>query len=166
MQVVDEGSLTSCEYRPVGLDLDLKRQQLQVRWADGVVSSFALAMLRQYCPCAACKTERDQKALQQHEHGLSASRETHSLFDDSGGQDTRPSSSAEQGARPPDARPRTGAVALPILSNAQVRADAAQVTGGHLVGNYAIQLDWSDGHNTGIFDFRYLRRLHTGCGGH
>ena len=28
-----------------------------------------------------------------------------------------------------------------------------------LVGNYAIQLNWSDGHDTGIYDFRYLRSL-------
>ena len=27
------------------------------------------------------------------------------------------------------------------------------------VGTYAIQVSWSDGHNTGIFDFRYLRSL-------
>ncbi len=35
---------------------------------------------------------------------------------------------------------------------AEVRVVSAQ-----LVGNYAIQFTWSDGHNTGIFDFRMLR---------
>ena len=25
------------------------------------------------------------------------------------------------------------------------------------VGNYALRIDWSDGHDTGIFSFRYLR---------
>jgi DUF971 family protein len=34
-----------------------------------------------------------------------------------------------------------------------------RVTGARLVGNYAIQFDWSDGHNTGIYDFRFLRSL-------
>lgn len=34
-----------------------------------------------------------------------------------------------------------------------------RVTGAELVGNYAIQFRWSDGHDTGIFDFRFLRRL-------
>lgn len=34
-----------------------------------------------------------------------------------------------------------------------------RVTGAELVGNYAIQFQWSDGHNTGIFDFRMLREL-------
>ncbi|HZS40135.1 MAG TPA: DUF971 domain-containing protein [Polyangia bacterium] len=27
----------------------------------------------------------------------------------------------------------------------------------HLVGQYAIQIDWSDGHTTGIYNFRDLR---------
>lgn len=46
---------------------------------------------------------------------------------------------------------------LPILSSdptVEVR-----MTGGHAVGNYALQLDWSDGHGAGIYDFRLLRAL-------
>jgi DUF971 family protein len=27
------------------------------------------------------------------------------------------------------------------------------------VGNYALQFEWSDGHNTGIYSFEYLRKL-------
>ncbi len=34
-----------------------------------------------------------------------------------------------------------------------------RVMSANLVGNYAIQLHWSDGHNTGIFDFRFLKEL-------
>ncbi len=34
-----------------------------------------------------------------------------------------------------------------------------RTTGAKLVGRYAIQFEWSDGHNTGIFDFRFLRSL-------
>ena len=34
-----------------------------------------------------------------------------------------------------------------------------RVTHAQLVGRYAIQFTWSDGHNTGIFDFRFLRSL-------
>ena len=35
------------------------------------------------------------------------------------------------------------------------------------VGNYAISLTWQDGHNTGIYSFRLLRRLCpcAACGG-
>jgi DUF971 family protein len=46
---------------------------------------------------------------------------------------------------------------LPILSS---RASDCRVLGAELVGNYAIRFDWSDGHNTGIYDFRLLRQLH------
>ena len=31
-----------------------------------------------------------------------------------------------------------------------------------LVGQYALQFEWSDGHRTGIFSFEYLRELGTG----
>lgn len=31
------------------------------------------------------------------------------------------------------------------------------------VGNYAIQIRWSDGHDTGIYDWTLLRRLATGA---
>lgn len=34
-----------------------------------------------------------------------------------------------------------------------------RVTHAQLVGRYAIQFTWSDGHDTGIFDFRFLRSL-------
>lgn len=44
---------------------------------------------------------------------------------------------------------------LPILKNAP--PDDLQLTGAKLVGKYAIQLIWSDGHDTGIFDFKRLR---------
>jgi ATP-binding protein involved in chromosome partitioning len=31
------------------------------------------------------------------------------------------------------------------------------------IGNYAIQFDWSDGHNTGIYAFKDLRALGARC---
>ncbi|HRX87483.1 MAG TPA: DUF971 domain-containing protein [Phycisphaerae bacterium] len=31
--------------------------------------------------------------------------------------------------------------------------------GARLIGNYALHIQWSDGHDTGIYDFRYLRGL-------
>lgn len=45
------------------------------------------------------------------------------------------------------------------------KAPPAKVTvaNAELVGNYALQLTWSDGHNTGIFDFRYLRSIDPGA---
>lgn len=43
---------------------------------------------------------------------------------------------------------------LPVTS-----AEPVRMTGASLVGNYALKIVWSDGHDTGIFDFRYLRNL-------
>ena len=38
-------------------------------------------------------------------------------------------------------------------------AQNIKVVDAQLAGDYAIQLVWSDGHDTGIFDYRYLRGL-------
>ncbi len=45
-----------------------------------------------------------------------------------------------------------------ILTPAMVRADV-HPRAIHYVGRYAIQFLWSDGHETGIYPFEYLRRL-------
>jgi DUF971 family protein len=29
----------------------------------------------------------------------------------------------------------------------------------NLVGNYAMQIEWSDGHGSGIYSFEYLREI-------
>jgi DUF971 family protein len=42
---------------------------------------------------------------------------------------------------------------------------APTVMGVHLVGNYAVHFQWSDGHETGIYDYRYLRSLDAGESG-
>jgi len=35
-------------------------------------------------------------------------------------------------------------------------------TGAELVGNYAIRINFSDGHNTGIYSWQYLRQIDPG----
>lgn len=52
-------------------------------------------------------------------------------------------------------REKRSTTLLPILSTKPI--DDVRVVDASLVGNYAIQFTWSDGHSTGIFDFRYLR---------
>ena len=43
------------------LEIDLNRErQLRVRWADGKDCVYELPRLRQLCPCALCRTEREQ----------------------------------------------------------------------------------------------------------
>ncbi|MCH8301460.1 MAG: DUF971 domain-containing protein [Proteobacteria bacterium] len=49
---------------------------------------------------------------------------------------------------------------LPILKSAP--AEDLALVNAQLVGNYALQLFWSDGHDTGIFDYKYLRALDSG----
>ena len=45
-----------------------------------------------------------------------------------------------------------------------LRADptGVRVTAARLVGRYAIEFEWSDGHKAGIFNFRMLRSLAEG----
>jgi len=47
-----------------------------------------------------------------------------------------------------------------LVFEEHVRQDVA-IAAARTVGNYALQFDWSDGHNTGIYSFEYLRRLCT-----
>jgi len=95
---------------PKDLKVKIAEQLLFIEWRDGKHSELSLAQLRRVCPCATCRTEREQ-----------------------------------QGSNP-----------LRIL-----KADptGVRVVTARLVGTYAIQFDWSDGHNTGIYDFRFLRSL-------
>jgi ATP-binding protein involved in chromosome partitioning len=44
------------------------------------------------------------------------------------------------------------------LDRASVPGDVQPAWMG-LVGNYAIQISWSDGHSTGIYSFEYLRAI-------
>jgi DUF971 family protein len=37
--------------------------------------------------------------------------------------------------------------------------ESFQMRSWHIVGGYALQLTWADGHGTGLYTFPYLRRL-------
>jgi len=39
-----------------------------------------------------------------------------------------------------------------------------QLIGFEMVGGYALQPRWADGHSSGIYSFTYLRRLADACG--
>jgi len=97
---------------PIDLKVKIAEQRLIVDWKDGRRSDYSLDDLRQRCPCATCRTERETQATEKNP--------------------------------------------LRIL---KFNPTGVRVTAARLVGNYAIQFDWSDGHNTGIFDFRFLRSL-------
>jgi DUF971 family protein len=40
-----------------------------------------------------------------------------------------------------------------------VRAGEVTVAGAEQVGLYAVRFEWSDGHNTGIYSYEYLRAI-------
>jgi len=95
---------------PKDLKVQIKEQRLLIEWTDGCKHEFALDDLRRQCPCATCRSERD-----------------------------------DANANP-----------LRIL---KFDPAGVRVTSAELIGNYAIKFRWSDGHDTGIFDFRLLREL-------
>jgi DUF971 family protein len=49
-----------------------------------------------------------------------------------------------------------GRVVRPHVSYSR---ESFELTGWNLVGGYALQPRWRDGHNTGIYSYTYLRRL-------
>ena len=49
-------------------------------------------------------------------------------------------------------------IVRPLLDAKSVRPDVSPIT-VKSVGNYAITVDWNDGHSTGIYAFKNLRAL-------
>jgi len=102
---------------PIRLHLK-KDEKLEIDWQDGHRCVFSLSYLRSNCPCASCKTMREEQAKRK------------SLL-----------------------------TILPGNYSGPIMALAAE-----RVGNYAIRIDWSDNHGTGIYSFQYLREI-CPCGG-
>ena len=101
------------------LRLNLKKdEKLEVEWKDGAKSVFPIAMLREKCPCAACKKQREEEEQ-------------------------------ARGKKKP---------LLRVLAANPVETPLA-VVHAELVGGYALRLDWSDNHQSGIYSFDYLREL-------
>ncbi|MCS7063363.1 MAG: DUF971 domain-containing protein [Methylacidiphilales bacterium] len=46
-----------------------------------------------------------------------------------------------------------------LVSRREVGAEGFVLRGWRRVGNYALQLMWGDGHETGLYSFSYLREL-------
>jgi len=54
---------------------------------------------------------------------------------------------------------------LAVLPAGMFGGGELRATSGELVGNYAIRIDFSDGHHTGIYTWEYLREIDPGRGG-
>ncbi len=51
-----------------------------------------------------------------------------------------------------------------VRPNVTYSPESFQLTGFDIVGGYALQPRWADGHSTGIYSFTYLRRLGQASG--
>jgi DUF971 family protein len=103
---------------------------IDITWADDHASHYDFAYLREECPCAMCNDERMKKAAGQE-------KDKHLK---------------KENAREP-ATPMLSSPLLPMFKP-KLTAKAA-----HAVGNYALQIDFNDGHATGIFSFDFLRTI-------
>lgn len=113
------------------LHLDLKKDAaLTVKWADGAQTVYPLDFLRAHCPCAACR-ERRRTAVE---------------------------SPAKVGKVEKVVKRPAGPLSLTVLP-AGAGDGPLTVRSAELVGNYALRLDWSDGHASGIYSFKLLRDL-------
>lgn len=123
---------------PIPRKIDLKKdERLRIEWSDGAESIYPLTWLRQMCPCAACRTLRT---------GIDPHQLTHPATN-------------EELAAIGESEPRK-ALSLNVLPRHFTSdAEAVHVTSAELVGNYALQIDWSDGHKSGIYSFAYLREI-------
>jgi DUF971 family protein len=83
---------------------------LAVEWSDGVRATITLRVLRDECPCAACKGENIMGTT--YSFGMTV-----------------------------------------------IKPGMYELAGLHAVGNYAVQANWGDGHNTGIYSWDVLRAI-------
>lgn len=99
---------------PLPTSLKSEGDSLVIEWSDGVVHRLRWSFVREQCPCATCRAERENPDP----------KEDNPLNILQPGQ--------AQPTRPVDMRP---------------------------IGNYAYGIEFSDGHNTGIYSLEYLRFL-------
>ena len=99
---------------PIKLAL-VEGNALRITWSDGQARDYSFRELRNACPCATCREERNA--------------------------------------------PAPGPTLLPIITEAQTRP--LRITSMKPVGNYAYSIDFSDGHNTGIYTIESLREMGT-----
>lgn len=91
-----------------------KSKGIKIDWKDNHRSAYALAYLRDECPCATCTGA----------HGTEPQKSTY-----------------------------------PAPSPFQMYTPALRILAAEPVGQYAIRIEWSDGHKTGIYSFDHLRKI-------
>jgi DUF971 family protein len=102
---------------------------VDITWSDEHASHYDFAYLRENCPCAMCNDERQKKEERQKNDERLRKGNLHGT------------------------PPLLSSPVLPMFKP-KLSAKAA-----HAVGNYALQIDFNDGHTTGIYSFDYLRTI-------
>ena len=116
------------------LRLNLKKdEKLEVDWRDGHRCAYPITYLRSMCPCASCRALREG-----HESGHPPAIQA-----------------VPPGGASPPAPPKK--MSLNILPGNY--AQPLTAVSAELVGNYALRIDWSDQHGSGIYSFQYLREI-------
>lgn len=110
------------------LPLDIRKKPVDVKvhvssgagvditWSDAHTSHYGFQYLREHCPCAKCREEREER-------------------------------------QKVDARIAGGSTPL-VMFKPKITARAAST-----VGSYAIQIEFTDGHSTGIYSFDHFREI-------
>ena len=131
--------------------LNLKRdEKLEIDWQDGRKCVYTLSYLRALCPCAQCKLVREGQGAQGAQ-GVAGTAGGAGTGVQAGG------AGRFGGADPQPPEQRKKKTSLTILPGNY--AQPLTAVGAELVGNYALRIDWSDAHGSGIYSFQYLREI-------
>jgi DUF971 family protein len=103
---------------------------VDITWSDAHTSHFDFAYLREQCPCAMCNDEREKKVEREMKD--------------------------ERLKKENPVRGTVPALSSPLLPMFKPKLTAKAA---HAVGNYALQIDFNDGHTTGIYSFDFLRTI-------
>jgi DUF971 family protein len=118
--------------KPTGVKIHVSTGAgVDITWADGHASHYEFPYLRDACPCATCNDEREKKSEAEK----------------------REASAALANSAPSAIPVPTTSPVFPMFKP-KARAQSAAS-----VGSYAIQINFSDGHNTGIYSYEQLRMI-------
>ena len=115
------------------------QHDIKITWQDRHESLYPARELRLKCPCAGCV---DGAPFVSSPRG-----------------DIAPKQQSRRSGSPAEADEFTGVIR--IIPN-HIPQDVHPLS-IKLVGNYAITIQWSDGHHTGIYSFEMLRKLCPCC---
>jgi DUF971 family protein len=123
--------------KPIAIKIHVSTNAgVDITWADGHASHYDFPYLRDACPCATCNDEREKKAEAEKKEA-----------------EQKEIGSANGNAAPSTVPQPMTSLAFPMFKP-KARAQSAAS-----VGSYAIQINFSDGHNTGIYSYDQLRSI-------